>query len=1128
MIIKDVNGVYHDLSTGQVVSSPTEQGTPTPEQARKTTPAQQEVQTTGAQRVTDLIKQLSWGANAGLFALPDAAQRAIGKGLGLNEDEVFQFTRFFNRGEQKPKNIEERFARAVGEGATSGLPFTGILAAYAPTKGAVKAVDPAASVLKGIANDAISFIQRRPVAALSTDIAFGSAYETLRQAVEESVDPNDPNKEAYKNLLPMAAFVGLPLALQYSPTLMGARFAKDKIRSASANLADVDESVKQELGGFWKLPGVRIVPSVLLKRAEDKLKTVLGSVADSPESREALKTLEAAMAHPNFPAAGFQLNYAERTMNPALLKEQAAQLERLGPKELALFKERQAQNERAYFDFMQTIAPSSRQAVDEALRAAQQERKTFFDSLVKQQKDLTDAEVMAISQRLGPENLDMLNDELRGVLQANMEMSAAERRTILDSMGLRQGTSPEGLPMPTRENGKSLFPAVDIESAAENLIKKYRIERPSLRTPIPEPIRMLENFVNAQRAERATLEKRFTKDLVDQAFDNELFGSGKTFDEELVKAARNSARQLVGAQTERVAGMKAQKRLSLKDVVDLTQGRGRIADAQGNVDVFITPGTSVRINPAKIVSDAQAMALDRTGIDLNVPEALDYIKAAISFRNDSLVRYNARMKRGSSRIEDAQRFQDTGKAVYDDIEKLVLGSKALDKQQYDVLKSTLKSYRDQFETNLALLTTQRVKGGDRYLLPNEVLMAKAFADADSLRQLKAALQDTSEGAGLIERGALDWLRGKGVVDKNGLVDPTKMRQVLDRNKNIVDELPESVQRRFQDDIQMADAYIARMRELDQRRVVAEDNELDRLLTRAVRPDADVNQTLGAALKDPALMRKLVDQLGKDPESLAALRRAAYDFAAEGAQKGGALQSFLKNNEKSLQVLFKDTNHLRDLNILADLQRRVFAFADITGQMPEFKSLDRTLQSRFGAGVSWLATTGREAASGRIAPETGALAFMVRLVSSLENRLYDRLFTKALEDPQFAKAMTQVGTPEQAAKVAAELSKIGISPTSYLPRVAIPAKAELADVSKEAGREPRPAAIPAAKPSMPARPLPPAPPTRGTQPFSPRLPTSPPTSTGPSAAQMYMALFPNDPISAMLQNRQAPQPQPPGQ
>lgn len=1117
-VIQNALGEMVDLTTGEVVGRA--EGAPAPTPATPEGMRQAggpEVERTGADKVRSLVNNLSWGFNSGLFALPDAAQRVIGKGLGLNEDEVFQFTRFFNRGETRGQNVTDRFARAIGEGVGGALPFTGILAWAGRAAPMAKVAEPGAGVLKGVANDAIKFVQQNPRLAAAMDVAFGAGYEGLRQAVEETVDPSNPNKQLYKELLPMGAFVGLPAAASYLPSVRAAGFVKDKIKSASANLGEIERETLEGLPGMYKLPLVRIVPNVLMKNAERKLAQVFGPISESKEAQEALKQLETALADPRIAEAGFLFDAAERTMYAPLVQRKAELLQQLGPKELEVTKNRISENQRKLDDLFNSFAPATRKPIEDAFMAAQQERQAFFDGLLKQQKDMTAAEAMSVSERLGPQNLDMLNDELRGVLMANMEMGAKERQQILDSLGLRAGTSAEGLPMATREGGKSLFPAKDIEQQAESILSKYKIERPSLRAGMPEPVRMLDNFVRAQQIARERMERDLTKSLVDQAFNDELLGSGKTFDEELLKVARNSARQLVGAQIEKVAGTKSQKKLGQKDLIDLLGGKGKIADAEGNVEIFITPGTSIRINPMKIVEDAKTMAADATAVNLNLPEALDYIQAAIRFRNDSLARYNAAMGRGRARVTDAQRFLDTGNAVYNDIEKLVLGS-VVDKEQYNVLKSTLDSYRNQFEKNLPLLSTQKTTKGE-FLLPNEDLMSRAFSSAQDLRQLQTALQGTAEGESLLQRGAMDWLRGKGVVDKDGLVDPRKMRQVLDRNQNIVDALPDNIQQGFQDELKMADDFVARLGQLDQRRVQAKNNELDALLAKAVRPDADARIIMADALRDPAKMRVLVDQLGKDPENLAALRRSVYDVAMEGAQGGGALKTFLDTNDKALRVLFKDTKHLEDLKVLADLQRRVNAFADVTGQIPAFESLDEGLRRAFGSGVQWLTTTAREAAVGRINPSTGALALMVRLTGGLENQLYQRIFTRALENPEFASSITKVGTPQEAAKVAAELSKIGISPTSYVPRAAIPAVQEVSGVARETAREPRPApAAPSAREML--RQLPPAPPTRGTS-FEPRLPTQLPAAPAQqNVPLMYPTLFPNDPISAMLQARQS--------
>jgi hypothetical protein len=497
------------------------------------------------------------------------------------------------------------------------------------------------------------------------------------------------------------------------------------------------------------------------------------------------------------------------------------------------------------------------------------------------------------------------------------------------------------------------------------------------------------------------------------------------------------------------------------------------------------------------------------------------------FRNQSVINYNGSMKRGSSRIQDAQRYIDTGNAIYKDIVGLVLNNVPRIKQEYEGMKMVLDDYSAAYEKNLPLLLTQKTRGGDEFLLPNERLLQTAFSTADNLKQLQLGLSGSPQANSLLERGTIDWLRSKNVVNADGLVDPKKIRQVLDKNKNIVDALPANVQMKMQDEVKLADDYVKRMGELDTRRVNAKDQELDSLLAKATRPGADPSQTLQTALRDPATMSTLVRGIEKDPEMMAALRRSVFDVATGGAQKGGALKSFIENNEQSLKVLYKNTSHLEDLKTLADLQRRVNAFADVTGQIPVFESTDQTLKRLFGSGIQFLTTTVREAAVGRINPETGALALVLRLAGGLENQIYQRIFTRALEDAEFAKRITHVGTPQDAQKIAAELEKIGIPKNLYAPNttratVQTGTQTAIGTQPEAIGNMPNLPVVPGTNAQKMLKAMPPAPPTRGTA-FNPRLPTTPAVQPGNGVNNiplMYPSMFPNDPISGLLQQRQA--------
>jgi hypothetical protein len=725
--------------------------------------------------------------------------------------------------------------------------------------------------------------------------------------------------------------------------------------------------------------------------------------------------------------------------------------------------------------------------------------------------------------------MEMINNELRGALMGAMEFDYNMRKNVLSRMGLRQATTPEGLPMPTREDGKTLFPAQDMESAATALVNKYTPERPSLRNPIPEPIALLRNFVQGQQAARDRLERQAIAQMTDNAFNEQVKGSKlQALLERETNPANVEATKKVLDDIKDIFQLlvKSQRpgaklNASEKKVFAEWQRLGTRIQPDGTV-VIATGGMGdkFRFNPKQIVDDAALIAEENSAVNINLPEALDYLAAAARFRNDSLARYNAAMSRGGTRLTDAQRLMDTGNAVYKDIEKLILDHVPKISQEYDGMKNVLSDYRAGFEQSLPLLMTQRVGRGDAYLLGNEQLLQRAFQNAGNLRQLQVTMGGNPMFDSLLEKGAIDWLRSKGVVNQDGLVDPKKIRSVIDRNRNIVEALPENIQQKLTDEVALADDYVKRMGELDQRMVLAKNDELNAILRKVSRPDADPRQTLATAIKDPAVMRTLVDELGKDPDRLAALRRAVFDIAGEGTLKGGALKSFIDTNEKSLKVLYGGTGHLDDLKKLADLQRRVNAFADVTGQIPVFQSLDQTMKKLFGAGIQFLTTTAREAAVGRIAPETGALALLVRAGSALENELYQRLFTKALEDPTFAKNLTSLSTPQQAVKLTAQMENIGI-PRTRLLRAKIAGAEELTQAALP--EEPLPSAgAPVVSRETAAsmlRALPPAPPTTG---YQLRLPTAPPAQSAPNqyanVPMMYPALFPNDPISGLLEQR----------
>jgi hypothetical protein len=98
--------------------------------------------------------------------------------------------------------------------------------------------------------------------------------------------------------------------------------------------------------------------------------------------------------------------------------------------------------------------------------------------------------------------------------------------------------------------------------------------------------------------------------------------------------------------------------------------------------------------------------------------------------------------------------------------------------------------------------------------PTSAWLQTAFSTGEGVKQLQLALSGSPQASMLMERGAIDWLRSKNVVDADGLVDPKKIRQVLDKNKNIVNALPANLQMRMQDEVKFADEFVKLMGEID--------------------------------------------------------------------------------------------------------------------------------------------------------------------------------------------------------------------------------------------------------------------------------------------------------------------------
>lgn len=1106
--------------------------------------------------VSGLIRQASWGLSAGLFALPDLAVKGIGSALGMDEKNVMTLTKLFNRGQDTaPRNEAERYSKAIAEGIGSGLLPTGVLSFIARTRPVVQAAKPGAGVFKAIADDTLNFVQKNPKKAFFMDATFGAAHETLRQAVEENMSDDDPEqKELFKNLLPTAALIGVPLALSVMPSARAVRYGSKKMGDLNSSLGELEKESIGDLAAFYKLPGINIAPKILAGRARKSLEKTLGSAADSPEGKEASARLDEIFSnYPMLQAAGYSPNFVERTMDPAATERAIKAISSLPDNSEAqkMLIAQQRKNNAAWASLYDDLTPDANTDLQAALNQVKQERQQLFNTLTAQRTDVTDAELARLSEFYGPLNPDKINGELRGMLQAQIELDVGMRKNILRKMGLSQGVSRDGIPLPVRdEAGKSLFPASNIEIPAMELLQTYdsllkgrTTMSKELRSFIAnsEPLNTLRKNIQTKLQARDAMETKLADDLLNQQIDEQLDNSSNMARIKMLSQSGGN-QDIVAKELETMGKIKTLAQLltkSQRDGVPLTRAEksrleaesgfgARIIPESGEIRILLGSKEFLSFNPKTVAQDAKRIADANNTIDINVPEAIDYLEAAARFRNQSLDKYNSVLAGSrSSRVGDADQYRALGDKVFNDFEKMILDNVPRMKSERTAMKIVLDDYRSVYEDRLPLLIGRKRNeaGATRFSTPNEQVLAAAFRSGEDVRSLSVMIGNDPTGLKLLEQGTLDWLQRKAIFDKDGLINPKKLQDVLQKNQNIISALPQSVRATLQNEVDTSLNVSARLGAIRDKELLVQDKEFDDFLNKTLRPGTDNAIILEKALSSPIEMSKLVSAVKGDPDRLDALRRAVFNISKEGALQGLLLKKFIETNNKSLKVLF-DEKHLKDLSALADIQRRDNALGSVIGTAPRFESTSDVFRRMFGVSVPGLATYGRDVMSGRVSSQGAGITLGVRLLSSMEDELQRKMIVRAMTDPKVANALANGRTAEQGKLLLREMQSLGALPRAMITATSLQASnlARDGEESPIEGMAGLPEGVPAARRQETAatmlRKLPPAPQTRGMPKVSQRLP-SPPAPVAPSPS-MYQMLFPDDPLSQMLQQRQQPQ------
>ena len=1113
-IITFADGVQLDTSTGQVVG----QGEPqrlTPTEAQK--PAVDIPSEPGARGALDALKQLSTGFNTALFALPDATIQAVGRALNVREDQIPTFTAFFNRDATAPKNTVERFANAIGQGAGGTLPFTGLLASVARTRALTQPLLADASVSTRVAKDMLDFIRQNPKAAVLADIGFGGAYGAAEQAVEETVEPGQELKGLLKATVPLGVTVALPAAgakflslasrmAEISPTVRAARAVPEMFGTQTA------EGVAQEVVSR-SMPKVPIIGGPLnwvgskyAANAEKKITNVLAPLFSDPAKAppgvaDALAVTKRIESDPELRDL-FLFTAGEQTLYAPLITAQNNTVRNLSGELLSNEQARVAQNVAKMGTAFDLFAPKASLSIDDALRTTYAQAVDTMTRAAQRVATTTEDESLRIADTFAMQNLDEIGDNLRrgifGQMDAQFKRMMKARQEAMGATGM----DVEGVRTAVRASGEPLpyMQTADLTNFANRFTQRFKLTPDERMFPegAPEPIRLVQREMMRYDEKVGEKTAELLPDIISREMSKDPFFAKVTL-----------------ADREKAARTYADSILKGKDRVKLPEG--------------VTGPDPATLK--RVLEEAKAQAAKEVDFSITMPEALDLLNSAMNFRNMSILRANKEMDLGNPR-QAAIGIVNRGDAVLKDVEDFVFSSFRNSPQMKDFQSEYKNTFAKGYDKLFPLLITKKSPTGDFYV-SNERVVNEALKNAENVRNLRAIFQDDPEFVSTMNKVMLDRAARAGILDKDGTLSRAKYDRWLQSNKNIIDMMPQSVQRNLTDEAKFADDYVARLKDMKDRQELVKDDELMSLLQKSVRPDADPKRLVEQAINDPAIMRKLVNTVGKDPERLDALRRQVWFSVKESLfdpKVPNYLADFLKRNSKSIAMLYTPEQR-QNLDLLGEIQRRVYVAARPEGTLSAFQSVDEQLRSQIGAGIGTIESTARAAMIRQISPIHAGVSLLTRFMGRQQTAIYDAIMYKALTDPEYAHQLAKANGPLNTKENMKKMGEITTAAGGFLPNLlkGVPRVGSIEASQAAMPEEERPIATPEFTRGMPpARvvprmPAPPAPGPRISQSPAVSMTAPPPAQAAgrnvPGFAEQYQSLFPNDPLAPLLQSRQ---------
>jgi hypothetical protein len=1137
MIYTLPDGRQVDLTSGTGISGQVEAEKASPKEARQERP--EEIYPEGKmsfRTAVDLAKQVSWGLNSALLAAPDAVVKAFGEAAGLPKEEIFQFQDLYKTasGQTAPKNRIERLGNAFGQGAAATLPFTGLLGVVSRTKALAGPLSPSAPVYKQIAKETLDFMRTNPKAALAADLGFGGVYGAVEQGVVEATEPGETRDilkatvpfgvtaaipatgsklfDLGKRLVSMSPTAGVAKAVATpSPTVPGTE-KFDFYHSAVAETIPNIPGVRGPIGFMGNYYGSR-AQRTISKQLQDVLAKEGG--LEAQQAIALTDAIENIAKQEGFEDARFVFSLPEATLIPTLRQTFNEIMRSASPAVRADINARMDQNVNAFLNVAQKFKPSSPMSMGEALVLHDAQKTKTMQEALSRIEGLEKSKADEILDRYRMEtNLADIGSTLRSTILTTREGLLYKFQDMVDRFTMR----PFGVRAPVRQEGVPIegIPAADFDAFAKRMLAKYKIspENRLFGGEVPAPAKEIQRALNIfedakQDAVAKNIKKIIEKELEDvQAFkvlpDQEKERQYQQIIERILTGKKSTARD------------------------------PWIRDQEILMD-------------QKILKRAQEEADTNAGSQITLPEAVDLLLSAQRYRNYMFGKAQNDLQYGMPSAF-ANQVERSGRELLADVENFVFMGPAF--KNAPGIGNLESAYRDMFTKGFdklfPIMATRKRPTGE-FEMSDQSLAEEVLKNRESLRSMNAIFGDSPAYTKPLEEAVLAKARQYNVIGKDGLIDvPAYNRFISNLSRSgIMDDLPQSVQTTLRNDVKMGQAFADDIAKQKAAVEAMEDKELDALIKKSIRPDADMGQLIRQAMDDPAVMRKLVNTVGKDEPKLQAMRRDFWEGIVASLRdetNPQFLNEYLTRYGKSLNMLYTP-EHLNNLKLLGAIQERVFAVNRPEGALSPFATFDVKLREKIGAGVGTIESTTRAAMIRQISPQHAAVSLLSRFFTRQQQSITDKILLNALTNPDYAARLVAASAPITTSKGYNEMAKLTMQAGGYLPSLLrnVPRVASIEAVQAiEQPQEVPFAQVPpeAISPAPARRPVPsmtplqqqgvvpprmglgyPTPATSSVLMKSPlirSIPSRPPSD--PNYA-MYQALFPQDVVSPLIRKPQ---------